>query len=104
VVPLHYLRTQLTDLGTVTAFDIDLSKHGDTALGEIKALEVLSTTNQGDAAVVSKMMWDRAMQGKIPSLDSNMMQETCEELATANIPIFDHCQIDAISTPDNAQN
>jgi ABC-type phosphate/phosphonate transport system substrate-binding protein len=34
VVPLHYLKMQLTDLGMV-----------DTALGEVKALEVLSSTN-----------------------------------------------------------
>jgi dimethylaniline monooxygenase (N-oxide forming) len=103
VVPLLYLKTQLTDLGTVTAFDFDLGKHGDTAVGEIKALEVLSTTKQGDAAVVSKMMWDRAIQGKIHNLDATVMQETCEELVTANIPTFDHCQFDAISTPDNGQ-
>jgi dimethylaniline monooxygenase (N-oxide forming) len=103
VVPLHYLRNQITALGTITAFDCDAGKHGDTARGEIQALEVLSTTKQGDAALVSKMMWDRAVQGKITNLDSNWMQETCEELVNANIPTFDHCQLDAISTPDNWQ-
>lgn len=73
VVPLHYLRNQITALGTITAFDCDAGKHGDTARGEIQALEVLSTTKQGDAALVSKMMWDRAVQGKITNLDSNWM-------------------------------
>jgi dimethylaniline monooxygenase (N-oxide forming) len=104
LVPLHYLRNQISDLGSVTAFDFDMGKHGDTAVGEIKALEVLSTTKQGDAALVSKMMWDRAIQGEIPNLDSKAMQETCEELGgAANIPTFDHCQFDAISTPNNEQ-
>jgi phosphonate transport system substrate-binding protein len=103
VVPLHYLRAQLGALGAVTAFDFDLGKHGDTALGEIKALEVLSTTSQGDAALVSKMMWDRAIQGKIPNLDADRMQETCEELVSASVPTFDHCQFDAISSPTNSQ-
>lgn len=103
VVPLHYLRSKIGSLGAVTAFDFDLGKHGDTAVGEIKALEVLSTTKQADAALVSKMMWDRAIQGCIPKLDSSSMQETCEELVNANIPSFDHCQFDAISSPNNNQ-
>jgi cation diffusion facilitator CzcD-associated flavoprotein CzcO len=103
VVPLHYLRSKISALGAVTAFDFDLGKHGDTAVGEIKALEVLSTTKQGDAALVSKIMWDRAIQGCIPSLDSSSMQQTCEELVNANIPSFDHCQFDAISSPNNNQ-
>jgi hypothetical protein len=103
VVPPYHLQSKLsTPLGTVTAFDFDLGRHGDTAVGEVKALEVLSSTKQGDAALVSKMMWDRAIQGDIPSLDANSFLETYEEVAS-DMPPFDHCQIDAIASPNNHQ-
>jgi dimethylaniline monooxygenase (N-oxide forming) len=101
LVPLYHLRTSSITLGQITAFDLDLGKHGDTAVGEIKAMEALSTTEQGDAAIVSTLMWERAVQGRIPTLDPVRLQDACEELVEARrLPTFDHCQFDAILTVD----
>jgi hypothetical protein len=100
LLPLYHLRKSTITPGQITAFDLDLGKHGDTAAGEIKAMEMLSTTEQGDAAIVSKLYWDRAVQGLIPTLDPVRIQDTCEELVNANLPTFDHCQFDAILTVD----
>jgi len=98
VVPLHYLQSVLgVQLGSVSALDYDLGKHGDTALGEIKAMELLlMDDNTAEVAVLSKMMWDRACQGLLPSVDATRLQEEYTVLDSVNIPPFDHCQFDAI--------
>lgn len=55
------------------AFDVDLGKHGDTALGEVKALEAL-LEGQADAGLLSKMMWTRGLEGQLP-IDKAKLQE-----------------------------
>ena len=104
LVPMYYLQQEMgISPKCITPFDVDIGKHGDTAIGEIQALEALvTTTSKGDAAIVSRMMWDRAIQGMIPSLNAAQLQETCEELVSVHLPAFDHCQFDAIlSNTDN---
>jgi dimethylaniline monooxygenase (N-oxide forming) len=121
VVPLYHLKGQLQEekmmMGQVVAFDVDVGMHGDTAVGEIQALQALlrttttpsataaATTTTGDVALISKMMWDRAIQGHIPNVDAQLLQETCQELSRdiLTIPRFDHCQLDAIETPQNTR-
>ncbi|KNC83865.1 hypothetical protein SARC_03890 [Sphaeroforma arctica JP610] len=108
VVPVHYLRQAGVQPGEVRNFDLDMGKHGDTALGEVKVLETLAADGAQDsqevctAAVLSKMMWDRAVQGQIVSVDGKKLLERYELLASADVPAFDHCQFDAILNKEGA--
>lgn len=102
VIPVHYVSNCASvDPSNVTAMDVDIGKHGDTALGEIEALKLLSETDSFDAALVSRMMWERACSGAIVGLDSKLVCDTCSILESAQIPTFDHCQFDAILTSSN---
>ena len=109
VVPLYALQTHPELLSptfapaSVTVLDRDVGKHGDTAVGEICALQALCSNKDGadasgryDVALVSRMMWDRAVQGFIPGLDAATIQDTCHILESVSIPPFDHCQFDAL--------
>ena len=73
VVPLYWLEDMLNiEFASVEPFDLDLGKHGDTALGEIRVLEELSQAQPHKSAVagiVSKMMWDRGIAGKLSTVD-----------------------------------
>jgi phosphonate transport system substrate-binding protein len=113
LIPMYYLtQEQHMTFASVTSLDYDLGRHGDTAIGEIKALEQLvvsatatatatstataATTSQPSVAIVSQMMWDRAIQGVLPTVNATALQETCMILNNANFPVLDHCQFDAI--------
>jgi dimethylaniline monooxygenase (N-oxide forming) len=97
VIPIHYIQSQMITPKSIQSLDFDVGKHGDTALGEIRALEMLaSNAADAEAAIVSKMMWERAAQGSIPSIDATLLQTNCEELVNANLPPFDHCQFDSV--------
>lgn len=104
LVPYYYLTKELNlTFSQTTPFDVDLGKHGDTAVGEIQAMETLSKPNGiGDVAIVSRMMWDRAVNGKLSSIDPVQLQETCQEVTAVPLPRLDHCQFDAILTSDES--
>jgi len=97
LVPLYWLQELGVKPSKVKAFDVDLGKHGDTALGEVKALEAL-LEGQADAGLLSKMMWSRGLEGQLP-IDKAKLQEDLVLLPEAP-PLFDHCQFDTLaSTP-----
>lgn len=104
IVPYYHLTEELgIRFSHVTHFDADMGTHGDTAVGEIRAMEALSRRREqnqadrgGDVAIVSRMMWDRALGGQLPSIDPVQLRGTCKELAAVRLPPFDHCQFDAI--------
>ena len=76
-VPLHTL--------TVSRFDRDVGKHGDTAHGETAVLDAL-LSGSAEAGWVSDLMWQRA-------------DGTTAGLRVAPLlcpPPFDHCQFSAI--------
>jgi cation diffusion facilitator CzcD-associated flavoprotein CzcO len=102
IVPLHYLFANSASVkpASVTAMDMDLGKHGDTACGEVEALRSLSTCKTNDVALVSQMIWDRA-RGGLLSLDTTLVLDTCMELDSVQIPPFDHCQFDALLSSEN---
>eukprot|EP00927_Polykrikos_kofoidii_P067683 TRINITY_DN63130_c0_g1_i1.p1 TRINITY_DN63130_c0_g1~~TRINITY_DN63130_c0_g1_i1.p1 ORF type:complete len:358 (-),score=66.38 TRINITY_DN63130_c0_g1_i1:103-1095(-) len=98
LVPLHWLRSKGVIPKSVQAFDLDLGKHGDTAAGEVKALEALASDTSKPAAVLSKMMWDRGVAGQLPSVNAELLSARVELLTGPGNepPLFDHCQFDSL--------
>jgi ABC-type phosphate/phosphonate transport system substrate-binding protein len=117
IVPSYYLCHELgLQFATTTHFDVDVGKHGDTAIGEIQAMEALlmnrnrnhdvdnnnnNNNNEKfvDIVILSRMMWDRALEGSYLSdynINPDQLRDTCEEMTFITIPPFDHCQFDAI--------
>jgi len=90
IVPLQWLAELDIKPGSVTAFDVDLGKHGDTALGEVEALAALA---RGDvqAVLLSDMMYRRALAAP----GGEALAAQTHVLADAP-PAFDHCQFDAL--------
>jgi ABC-type phosphate/phosphonate transport system substrate-binding protein len=80
--PLHTL--------TITRYDRDVGKHGDTAHGETGVLEALAS-GAAEAGYVSDLMWQRAL-AKTPALGEALA--VCPALAVAP---FDHCQFTALA-------
>lgn len=95
LVPLHWLSERGVEPGRVVSFDLDLGKHGDTALGEVKALEALAS-GEAEAALLSDMMWQRGLRGALPSVDSQALKEKISVIPGEAPPVFDHCQFDAL--------
>jgi dimethylaniline monooxygenase (N-oxide forming) len=86
---------------------VDMGKHGDTALGEILAMQKLVKCDDGDfydGALLSRMMWDRAVAGQIDSVGGEKLKELyyvytdSPENHNIKIPKFDHCQFDALAS------
>ncbi|KAG7337419.1 monooxygenase domain protein [Nitzschia inconspicua] len=97
VVPLHYLQNvRNVQFADVLPQNLDLGKHGDTAAGEVKAMELMMGRDGAKVAIVSKMMWDRACQGMLPSIQAADLLNRCEVLDAVQLPVFDHCQFDAV--------
>jgi len=98
LVPLHWLRSKGIEPSAVQSFDLDMGKHGDTALGEVKVLEALASEESKPAAVLSKMMWDRALAGQLDTVDAKSLAQNAELLTGGDNqpPLFDHCQFDAL--------
>jgi phosphonate transport system substrate-binding protein len=92
VLPMQHLKANGVPLDslTVTFFDKDLGKHGDTALGEIDVMSALGK-NEADFGFVSDLMYQRAL-GSGEDLDA------LEILSCDPVPPFDHCQFDALPT------
>lgn len=107
VVPLYYLEMEAgIQFQSVIAQEYDVGKHGDTAVGEVKALEALVSGKgpKAEAAILSRMMWERALAGTLPSVDDTLLSSSCEELNTVTLPKFDHCQFDALLPCAHADN
>jgi len=99
ILPMQYLKAQGVALDTmsVTFFDRDVGKHGDTAVGEIAVMDEMAK-GAFDAGFVSDLMWQRALaSGDI----NNDKGDELEVLSCAQIPRFNHCQFDALSTVDS---
>ena len=93
VLPLRHLAARGCDLSTrsVTRFDRDLGKHGDTALGEDAVLEALAS-GAAEVGLLSRLVWDRAVaSGRAAGL------VVVEEVAP-----FDHCQFSALVSHSGA--
>eukprot|EP00930_Biecheleria_cincta_P083283 TRINITY_DN72889_c0_g1_i1.p1 TRINITY_DN72889_c0_g1~~TRINITY_DN72889_c0_g1_i1.p1 ORF type:complete len:830 (-),score=157.23 TRINITY_DN72889_c0_g1_i1:147-2267(-) len=97
VVPVQWLKEQGIAPSKLVPFDIDLGKHGDTALGEIAAMEAL-VKGDVDAALLSSMMWERGLAGQLESVDASALANAAVVLEDANVPVFDHCQFDALAS------
>lgn len=103
LIPKHHLQRVLNINCMIVPNDADLGKHGDTATGEIIALKrLMDDANNRDSfhgAVLSRMMWDRAIAGLLPSIDA---QKLCEIVSVNNLqlemPTFDHCQFDVLES------
>ena len=97
IVPLQWL----SDIGVTPAdimpFDLDLGKHGDTARGEVEALNAVMS-GRADAALVSEMMWQRAMSNALPSIDGAALDADVAIIPGEGPPPFDNCQFDALAT------
>jgi ABC-type phosphate/phosphonate transport system substrate-binding protein len=104
---------------TVTRFDRDVGKHGDTAHGETAVLEALRS-GAAEAGFISKLMWDRfvkdgstaglvVLPGVVPPfVRPHRARRARERRATASPslpplprPSQDHCQFSALETHDN---
>ncbi|CAB9529335.1 monooxygenase [Seminavis robusta] len=97
VIPLFHLQSNQKLEVSVQAQNEDIGKHGDTALGEVKALEALaSDDNQFQGAILSRMMWDRAIHGQLDSVKADRLLKNASVLEDVSIPKFDHCQFDAL--------
>ena len=96
LVPLYWLEELGVKPSEIKSFDVDLGKHGDTALGEVSAMEAL-LEGKAQVGLLSKLMWTRGLEGGIPSIDSQKLKGTLEVLADSP-PLFDHCQFDVLAS------
>ncbi|KAL3790471.1 hypothetical protein HJC23_012027 [Cyclotella cryptica] len=109
VVPLYWLTVLEGVQPRIVEYNVDVGKHGDTAAGEVMLLKELcamahSGPEEGaDGAVLSKMMWDRALEGRLEGVDPTLLSEHYDIMADAKIPAFDHCQFDAVYNPDKIE-
>jgi ABC-type phosphate/phosphonate transport system substrate-binding protein len=109
VVPLYWLRVLEGVQPRIVEYNVDVGKHGDTAAGEVMLMKDLcamahSGSDEGAAgAVLSKMMWDRALEGRLDGVDPALLSEHYEVMLGAQIPAFDHCQFDAVYNPDKIE-
>eukprot|EP00756_Hemistasia_phaeocysticola_P016628 Hpha_TRINITY_DN15488_c3_g12::TRINITY_DN15488_c3_g12_i1::g.175629::m.175629 len=87
IVPLYWLRSAVgakIEKEDVRTLDIDLGKHGDTAEGEVEAIQAVAS-GEADVGMVSRMMLDRAdaaTRAKVGVLHA--------------VAPFDHCQFGAL--------
>jgi ABC-type phosphate/phosphonate transport system substrate-binding protein len=99
IVPVDWL-THTMDVkpSAIHAYEADLGKHGDTALGEVLALQAL-VDGKAHAALLSDMMYQRGLQGLLDGVDADSLRQYTT-LMDASPPPFDHCIFDAVFTDD----
>lgn len=97
IVPLQWLKDIGVTPSKVIAFDVDLGKHGDTAIGEIRALEAL-VKGEAQVALLSSMMWERGLAGSFSQVPASKLKSLVEQVAGEGPPAFDHCQFDALAS------
>ena len=103
IVPVDWLqRTCGIDGATIVSHDIDLGKHGDTAVGEIMALQSMldSAAKRADGALISNMMYQRGLTGQLDGIDPNELKQTVIKIHDEP-PTFDHCCFDALVVDDD---
>eukprot|EP00808_Paulinella_micropora_P029349 g15247.t1 len=108
IVPLYWLQHELhIKLGRIESHDLDLGRHGDTGAGELKVLERLAAGDPTTpkAAVLSKLMWTRALEGRYPTVDKDKLAAAVHALSGAENtpPCFDHCQFDTLPSVPSAK-
>jgi ABC-type phosphate/phosphonate transport system substrate-binding protein len=94
VAPFAALAAAGVPLGslTVTRFDRDVGKHGDTAHGETGVLAALRS-GAAEAGFISDLMWRRfEAEGTTGGLHVLRTPDGCPPL----VPRFDHCQFAAL--------
>eukprot|EP00658_Telonema_sp_P-2_P084099 TRINITY_DN9245_c0_g1_i6.p1 TRINITY_DN9245_c0_g1~~TRINITY_DN9245_c0_g1_i6.p1 ORF type:complete len:680 (+),score=126.56 TRINITY_DN9245_c0_g1_i6:92-2131(+) len=97
IVPLQWLADMKVQPSRIVPFDVDLGKHGDTAVGEILALRAL-LSGDAQAALVSDMMWQRGINGSLEGVDPARLSASVSEVPGDAPPVFDHCQFDALAS------
>jgi dimethylaniline monooxygenase (N-oxide forming) len=103
LIPRYYLQRVLNINCLIVPNDVDLGKHGDTATGEVIALKRLmenaDDSNPFHGAVLSRMMWNRAIAGLLPPIDAQKLSETVSvNNLQLEMPKFDHCQFDVLES------
>eukprot|EP01060_Flectonema_neradi_P018754 TRINITY_DN25671_c0_g1_i1.p1 TRINITY_DN25671_c0_g1~~TRINITY_DN25671_c0_g1_i1.p1 ORF type:complete len:329 (+),score=68.15 TRINITY_DN25671_c0_g1_i1:31-987(+) len=101
IVPYYWLAHEQGISLSTSRHDLDLGKHGDTALGEVKVLEDLADGTE-KPAILSKMMWDRAINSQIDSVNADKLRTTTTVLSETP-PVFDHCQFDTLLCPTSTK-
>ena len=96
IVPLQWLRDLNVKPAEIVPFELDLGKHGDTARGEVAALKAV-LVGDADAALVSDMMWQRAIANALPSIDGAALTAAVDVVPGDGPPPFDNCQFDALA-------
>ena len=98
ILPLHFLKAEGLDLGSVhlVPFDTDLGKHGDTGTSELDVLAALHD-GRADAGTVGDLVW--VAEQAAGRVDAGLV----EVLWTT--PPFDHCMFDALPSlaPETAE-
>ena len=74
---------------SVTRYDRDLGKHGDTALGEDSVLTAL-TSGSAQVGFISDLMWKRYVAAN--------KTKGLRVLESAQVPTFDHCQFTGLAS------
>jgi ABC-type phosphate/phosphonate transport system substrate-binding protein len=89
ILPLHFLKQEGIDLGSITLlpFDTDLGKHGDTGTSELDVLRAVAQ-GQAQAGTVGDLVW--VTEQAAGRVDPGLV----EVLWTT--PAFDHCMFDAL--------
>ena len=82
----------------VHRYDYDVGKHGDTAAGELQVIDAL-VDGRADVGFVSDFMWQRALAEG----DANSGAGVPLEVLPVEVPAFDHCQFDALSSLPTAK-
>jgi dimethylaniline monooxygenase (N-oxide forming) len=97
LVPVDWLvHTVGVKDATIIPHEVDMGKHGDTAIGEIEAMKALLDGSGGtSAALVSEMMYQRGINGAIDGINAEELRESVVQLRDSP-PVFDHCCFDAL--------
>jgi phosphonate transport system substrate-binding protein len=95
ILPLHFLRREGVDLGTVETirFDTDVGKHGDTGTSELDAMEAV-VAGGADAAAVGVSTWES------PAL-AQRLTGGLEPFWSS--PPYCHCNFSALESLDEGQ-
>jgi phosphonate transport system substrate-binding protein len=89
ILPLYFLEQEGVDLDqvTITTFDSDLGKHGDTGNSELDVLQALRD-GKADAGALGDLVWvNEQAAGHIDPSSVRVLYTT---------PGFDHCMFDAL--------
>jgi dimethylaniline monooxygenase (N-oxide forming) len=97
LVPVDWLiHTVGVEDANIIPYNIDLGKHGDTAIGEIEAMKAMLDGSGGtSAALVSEMMYQRGLNGAIDAINAEELRESVVQIRDSP-PVFDHCSFDAL--------